>query len=181
MNGQKRRKYLVTSVILLMLFPVLYVFLQGPNLRISYQSELVEIVDPIQIALLDHASLDVIKQIVEKDPKSLDAIDPIFGTAMDRALMSNRVDVVEFLLDRGWDPNRALLAEGQRESDPLGFAICTGRFEIAQALLEHGADAKAAVWHGVPAREICAELKGEEREQGLKMLEQYGNVDPVAK
>jgi len=121
--------------------------------------------------LMDDASLEEIKRIVEKDPRTLDVVDPYLGTAMDRALINDRVDVVEFLLESGWDPDRPVLTAGEPKCNPLGFALRCGQLRIAQVLLEHGANPATASFDGMSARELCRELSGAEQKECLELLE----------
>jgi ankyrin repeat protein len=91
---------------------------------------------------------------------------------MDRALVRDRADIVEFLLDLGWNPDRPVVTEETRKCNPLGYAIRYGQAKIAELLLEHGANAEAASWDGIPARELCREyLTGNAQEEFLVLLD----------
>jgi len=155
---------------------------RGLPLRVEVRRELGQMKGPLQFALMDDASLEEIKRIVEKDPRTLDVVDPLLGTAMDRALVHDRVDVVEFLLESGWDPDRPVVTTETRECNPLGYAIRYGQVRIAQLLLEHGANPATASWDGKPARELCREyLSGAEQKECLELLEKSNRADSLKK
>lgn len=155
---------------------------RGLPLRVEFRRELVQMNGPLQIAVMERASLDEIRRIVEKDPRTLDVIDPVVGTAMDRALIHDRVDVVEFLLDSGWDPDRPVVTTETRSCNPLGYAIRYGQLRIAQLLLEHGANPATASWDGKPARELCREyLSGAEQKECLELLDKSNRTDSLTK
>lgn len=156
--------------------------LLGYRVRIGHRSEPIEI-PRILGALWDDASLEEIERIIKDDPKSVHVVGPELGTAMDNALFHNRGDVVRLLLETGWDPNREVESLRMKPSNPLGFAISSGELEIAQTLLDFGADPQKASWHGLSGRELCLEcLKGEKLEQGMRMLDgnALGNADDDA-
>jgi ankyrin repeat protein len=63
-----------------------------------------------------------------------------------------RLEIVRLLLDAGEDPNR-LNPEGlHAHSTPLHQAVCYGRKDVVEFLVERGArlDMEDAVWHGTP-------------------------------
>ena len=63
------------------------------------------------------------------------------NTPLDRAVRSNRADVVLYLIDQGADVNLIGYTDyGSSTSHPLTVAIQNGYFEIVKILVEHGAD-----------------------------------------
>ena len=77
-----------------------------------------------------------------------DTTDP-YGrqtTALFRATMAGRTEIVELLLDAGADPT-LLASDGQSVLHPLQVAAKAGRTDILQMFLDHGADPNAPGRH----------------------------------
>jgi ankyrin repeat protein len=163
------------------LAPLLCALLLGYRVRFGVRSGPVEMVAPIQIALMDGASLDEVRRIINQDPRSVHLVDDVFGTAMDSALYYNRADVVELLLEAGWDPNRDFVALNMKSGNPLGYAVGTGQWEIAQTLIDHGADPKKAAWDGLSGHDLnLKHAESEKQERSLKKLEAEAATDPAS-
>jgi ankyrin repeat protein len=167
--------------IAVLIAPVVCALLLGYRISFGVRSGPVAMSAPIQIALLDDASLDAVRRIIDQNPRSVDMVDDVRGTAMDCALTCDRADVVELLLEAGWDPNRDVVALNMRPGNPLGYAVATGQWEIAQTLLDYGADPKKATWDGLSGRELSLQYEErEKREMSQRMLEGKPATDPVS-
>ena len=84
------------------------------------------------------------------------------------AVRVNRLDMVSLLLDLGFDPDESATTEdgGRSWGGPLWFAALCGRHEIAEVLLDRGADVNAVVYACGDA--LCnADATRDERMQAL--------------
>lgn len=61
-------------------------------------------------------------------------------TPLDRTVMDNRADLVQYLLDNGAEADSVGTDDGYTPSRPLTVAIQNGYFDIVKILVEHGAD-----------------------------------------
>ena len=92
----------------------------------------------------------VIRLIPESD---LDARDPLGAAALHDAVWSGRVEIVRLLLQAGADPNITHLEAG---STPLDYAAVKNEPEIAQLLLDRGANVRAVNRSGSTALHLAA-------------------------
>ena len=168
-NNRTFRLLIVISIVVLVLLGVA-IGNRGPRFGVEVRRELVQASGELQFAIMDGLPLDQIKRIAEEDRGTLDVVDRTFGTAMDQALINSRADVVEFLLESGWDPNRLVVAEGKSPCNPLGYALRYGDFQIAEILLEYGAAPEEAFWNEVRGEEICAECSSNEDQRACLSL-----------
>lgn len=65
-------------------------------------------------------------------------------TALSHAVTSQRLDVIEFLLERGADVNRTRGTAGATRRTVLHRAVSKGNVKMAELLLDHGADVNAS-------------------------------------
>ncbi len=107
-----------------------------------------------------------------------------FGGCLTVAARHNRIEVVRLLLDLGFDPNERTRFRSVGKDDvvfnwamPLWQCAAAGRDEIAELLLERGADPNADVdASGTPVMQ--AHRQGDQRMVAL--LEQYGGAVDAA-
>lgn len=164
--------FLGAIFVLGVLFVAGLAFRNGLPVQIRYEREPVRVI-PLQLAIMDDASLDDIKRLVQQDPIAIQRVDPVFGTAMDQALVNDRVDLVAFLLESGYDPDHPMTALNERPCNPLGYAIRFGKTQIAKLLVQHSADPTIASWDGIPAKELCLEFnEGKQQSELLELLQQ---------
>jgi ankyrin repeat protein len=94
------------------------------------------------------------------------------------AASHNRADVLELLLDYGFDPDeRIRFGDGDEHAFswgmPLAHCARTGKYELAEMILKHGADPNASIYaSGDPVFWAF----GEGDRKMVKLLEQYGGV-----
>ena len=98
--------------------------------------------------------LDKIKNLLEAGVP-IDATDKYGATALIMASGSPHLEVVEFLLDKGADPN---LQETFYGADSLGMALFRGTPEVAIVLLQNGADDRAMAFGAAATRQDNEEL-----------------------
>ena len=100
------------------------------------------------------------------------------GGLLRLAVTHNRPDVLQLLLDFGFDPDeRALVGEGDEPAVSWGMAlphcVSTGKYEMAEMLLQHGADPNAAIYaSGDPVFSAYAHKDW----KMLALLSRYGGV-----
>lgn len=151
MFTRKPVRYFVFAILFV---PVLLGLLVGFGRGFRIREVPVPMTAPIQIALMKNAPLKEVQRIINQNPRSIDMLDAVDGTAMDSALTSQRADVVQLLLEKGWDPNRDVVSLKMKPGNPLGYAVANGQWEIAQLLLDHGADPKKAAYDGLSGEDL---------------------------
>lgn len=157
------RRITVGLALLVGMSLIALVLLWGSGIiAIKHRRELVTMSGPLQFAIMDDAPIATIQRIMKDDPTSINVTDPILGTPMDRAIIKDRLDVMEILLAAGWDPDKKMQAEGERPCTPLGYAIRFGNIEAVKLLLDFGANPNSASWDGKSADQLCDEyLEGD--------------------
>ena len=94
------------------------------------------------------------------------------------AATHDRLDVLQLLLDFGFDPDeRTRVGEGDESADTWGMAlqhcVSTGKYELAELLLQRGADPNAAIYaSGDPVFSAYAHKDW----KMLALLSRYGGV-----
>lgn len=85
---------------------------------------------------------------LHEEGRLINEIQVYRGGLLTIAVRVNKIDMVATLLDLGFDPDETIVTEGGECSSgmPLWFASMCGRLEIAELLLNHGADANASVY-----------------------------------
>lgn len=83
----------------------------------------------------------------------LNARDSLGAAALHDAVWSGRLEIVRVLLEAGANPNITHLEAG---STPLDYAAVKNELDIAQLLLDHGADARAVNRNGSTALHLAA-------------------------
>jgi len=85
------------------------------------------------------ASFETVKFLIDNGANINGGKDNIW-TPLDRAVSSNRADMVLYLIEQGADVNLVGTDDGYTPSRPLTVAIQNGYFEIVKILVEHGAE-----------------------------------------
>lgn len=90
------------------------------------------------------------------------------------AVDAGRADVLETLLESGFDPDaRVALDDADTWGMPLYACVRAGRHDMAEILLRHGADANGQVYaSGTP----LSEAYGQRDERMIALLVQYGGT-----
>lgn len=111
-----------------------------------------EVLDEALILAATNGHLEAVKALVQRgaqiDGRAYEA------TALLRATFRNRIDVVDWLLDQGADPNgRGWLGGHAKGVTAFHLAAADGRLEIIELLKRVGADPSATddLYHGTPA------------------------------
>ncbi len=95
--------------------------------------------------------IEAVRQIAESHPTLFEPNIESESHLLENAIRHNRYDMVKLLLDLGLDPNQryriqSLEKETYNWGEPLWIAAGDGMYDIAQLLLERGADANASVY-----------------------------------
>lgn len=85
------------------------------------------------------ASIETIKFLVDNGA-DVNGGKARIHTPLDSAVMANRADMVQYLLDNGADADFVGTDDGYTPSRPLTVAIQNGYYDIVKILVEHGAD-----------------------------------------
>jgi len=85
------------------------------------------------------ASFETVKFLIDNGANINGGKEHIW-TPLDRAVSSNRADMVLYLIEQGADVNLVGTHDGYTPSHPLTVAIQNGYYEIVKILVEHGAD-----------------------------------------
>ena len=88
-----------------------------------------------------------------KQGVSVNAVDPLGGTALHDAVWAGDKEIVALLIDAGADINARHSEAG---STPLHYAIITNHVEIAEMLIAKGADIQAPYRGGASALHLAA-------------------------
>ena len=96
-------------------------------------------------------NVEAVRQIAESHPDLFEPDIESESHLLGFAVRHNRYDMVKLLLDLGMDPDQryrisSLEEETYNWGEPLWIAAGDGMYEIAQLLLERGADPNAAVY-----------------------------------
>lgn len=134
-----------------------------------------EVVD--QLVGNAHGNLDVVRQVLDEHPELVEARAEWGESALEAASQMGRKDIAALLIERGAEPDffahcmlgdveavRAALdadpglarAAGVHELAPLYFAARGDELEVAELLLERGADVNQAVEAGAPVHAAAA-------------------------
>ncbi|MGB2753929.1 MAG: ankyrin repeat domain-containing protein [Phycisphaerae bacterium] len=125
-----------------------------PQIRFSVKRELVGPEDEAMSLLLSGASLQEIKDAVERSGKNVDEIRNYGCSLLFWAVSKNREDVAKWLLAEGANPNGV-----SQSASPLENAICRQNLTMVRLLLANGADPDADTGGGLTPRKI-AEREG---------------------
>ncbi len=95
--------------------------------------------------------IEAVRQIAESHPTLFEPNIESESHLLENAVRHNRYDMVKLLLDLGMDPDQryrisSLEEETYNWGEPLWIAAGDGMYEIAQLILERGADPNAAVY-----------------------------------
>lgn len=104
--------------------------------------------DESERALLEAAAkgqLEVMKELLSKNPNLINATDGDHYTPLHRACYSNQVDIVKYLVEQGAD----LAALTELKWQPLHCCSYWGYADCAAVLLENGADPNALTEGGM--------------------------------
>uniref|UniRef100_A0AAR5Q9P6 Uncharacterized protein n=1 Tax=Dendroctonus ponderosae TaxID=77166 RepID=A0AAR5Q9P6_DENPD len=115
--------------------------------------------DNIERALLEAAGkgrLEVVKEIISRNPNLINATDADQYTPLHRACYSNKVDIVKYLVEHGAD----LSALTELKWQPLHCCSHWGHADCAAVLLENGADPNALTEGGQTPLHIAATKPG---------------------
>jgi ankyrin repeat protein len=83
--------------------------------------------------------IDRLRELLDEDPARANEWSPDGFTALHLAIFGGSEEAVRLLLERGADPNTLATAKIARVR-PLGTAAFVGRDDIAQILMDAGAD-----------------------------------------
>ena len=106
-------------------------------------------------------------------------VDPPGGYGLvTRAVIRNRPDMVALLLDLGFDPNERRRLEGLEEvvyswGEPLRQCVTCGHLEIAEILLQRGADPNPSIYAGTSP---MFEAYQHDKRDMIALLERHGGV-----
>eukprot|EP01124_Arcella_intermedia_P023434 TRINITY_DN3726_c0_g1_i3.p1 TRINITY_DN3726_c0_g1~~TRINITY_DN3726_c0_g1_i3.p1 ORF type:complete len:909 (+),score=258.95 TRINITY_DN3726_c0_g1_i3:22-2748(+) len=101
--------------------------------------------------LAEEGEIHRLMEMLKEDPTKLNKKDKLKHTALYAAARANRVEVVEFLMERRADPDR----QQKDGSTPLHAACYYGQVEMVKMLLEYGANPFIRnVGKATPIREI---------------------------
>ena len=125
-----------------------------PQIRFSVEHRLVGPKDEAISLLWSRASLQEIKDAVERSGKNVDEIRDYGDSLLSWAVSKDREDVTEWLLAEGANPNGVSQA-----GSPLESAISRQNVPMVRLLLANGADPDADTGCGVTPRKV-AERQG---------------------
>jgi ankyrin repeat protein len=86
---------------------------------------------------------------------AINAIDICGRTPLHFAAGNNQLGMVEYLVSVGADVNGQADGEGWQDHAPLGYVVETCSIEMAQLLLQLGADPKCSGWMGLTALDLA--------------------------
>lgn len=92
-------------------------------------------------------------------------------TALDIAAMKGNTDIVKILLDKGANPNAAVISGSEKGSTPLMAAVAGGYLETTRLLVDKGADVNAKDANDLVVMDYAA---GQTNLNLLKILWQHG-------
>lgn len=130
-----RPAIVIMLVILLVSALVMGGLLCHPVLSISVDQQLIGPEDEVFQLLHGKAPLESIQASVAASGKGVDEFFWLHGSLLSTAAVERRIDVAEWLLQEGADPNGVMPA-----APPLVYAIYDEDLEMVKLLLEYGAD-----------------------------------------
>ena len=122
----------------------------GPGIHVTVQQELVGSEDKVVILVQQGASLEEVQAGVRRSGKHVDEISWFGESLLYYAVDVRRIDVAEWLLKEGADPNGIY-----RARVPLERAIHQEHLAMVKLLIEFGADPDLDTGHGITPRRIA--------------------------
>ncbi|MBE5393873.1 ankyrin repeat domain-containing protein [Brevibacillus borstelensis] len=154
--------------------PVLTAIYNGARATLAYLLE-----QDIPLDLFEAAAsgrLDRVQELVDSEPNLVNAYANDGFTALGLAAYLGHKDIVEYLLEKGADVNRA--SKNDMKVMPLHSAVATLQVDVAELLLKHGAEVNAIQQGGwTPLHE--AALHG--HEEMIKLLLEFGANKTIKK
>jgi len=117
----------------------------------------------------DRGDLGAVQALVAEG-LPLNAPDPLGHTPLNRAAVSNRFEVVEYLVNAGADVNAQGCGDGWQNDTPLGSVVADGSFEMVMLLLDLGADPSVPGWMGNTPLHRAETRKRRDAKQVHKLL-----------
>lgn len=126
---------------------------------------------PVMLALAgDHRS--VVELLIDAGAKAGDANQDLDALLL-RATWEGKAEMVKFLIAKGADPNKHGEPNHFLDDTPLAIAVCAGRIDIVELLIDGGADVKVKDESGWSLLHVAAtqyDEPGQSRTPAVEMM-----------